>query len=135
MPSVIAANIEVATPNGIPAQPITANLITTPELGRELARALGDAPAILMLNHGIVTVGPDLPTAVIRAIVLERACERQLAAGGFGGSKYWSSDEEALAKREEIWGPQSIEVIWEQMLRGLGWMPAGDESGFVSPTG
>src|ERR1022692_3243816 len=29
MPSVIAANIEVATPSGIPSQPITANLITT----------------------------------------------------------------------------------------------------------
>src|ERR1017187_4460926 len=29
MPSVIAANIEVATPSGMTAQPITANLITT----------------------------------------------------------------------------------------------------------
>jgi L-fuculose-phosphate aldolase len=118
-------------PPALPVFDLTTNLITTPELGRELAQALGDAPAILMLNHGIVTVGPDLPTAVVRAIVLERACERQLVAEGFGGSKYWSSDEEALAKREEIWGPQSIEVIWEQLLRGLGRTLAGDESGFV----
>jgi L-fuculose-phosphate aldolase len=134
---IAAARGDDATALVPPALPVfdrTANLITTAELGRELAEALGDAPAILMRNHGIVTVGPDLATAVVRAIVLERACERQLATQGFGGARHWSSDEEALAKREEIWSPQAIEVIWRQLVRGLRPAPAGvAESGVTSP--
>jgi ribulose-5-phosphate 4-epimerase/fuculose-1-phosphate aldolase len=47
--------------------------------GQSLATALGDANAILMPNHGAVTVGADASTAVMFADLLERDC-RSLGA-------------------------------------------------------
>ena len=38
------------------------------------------AIAILLPQHGIVTVGPDLPAAVMAAVLLDRACRTQLTA-------------------------------------------------------
>ncbi|WP_344595759.1 class II aldolase/adducin family protein [Streptomyces violaceusniger] len=59
----------------------TGALIATRDLGRALAEGLGDANAILMPHHGAVTVGPDIGTAVMYAVLLERACRTQLLAG------------------------------------------------------
>jgi L-ribulose-5-phosphate 4-epimerase len=39
------------------------------EIGREIIRAIGDSPAILMKNHGVFTVGPT-PTAALKAAVM-----------------------------------------------------------------
>ena len=35
---------------------------------------------VLLRHHGLVTVGPDLPTAVLAAIFLDKACRMQLSA-------------------------------------------------------
>src|SRR5690242_2250650 len=43
----------------------TGDLILTADLGRDVAAALGDRNALMLVNHGIVTVGPDVPTAVM----------------------------------------------------------------------
>ncbi len=64
----------------LPRFTVTGALIANPELGRALAAQLGDAPAILMPNHGAATVGPDPATAVMYAVLLERACHTQLMA-------------------------------------------------------
>lgn len=106
-------------PPDVPRFTLTANLITTRELGRALAQALGPAPGILMVNHGIVAVGRTLPTAVVRAIVLERACAQQLLTAGFGGAEHLSDDAEALAKREVIWSERSFEAVWHHLARLL----------------
>jgi ribulose-5-phosphate 4-epimerase/fuculose-1-phosphate aldolase len=98
----------------------TGDLILTPQLGREVAAALGQAGALLMVNHGIVTVGPDLPTAVLRAIALEQACRHQLLAMGFGtGSVEASSPEEADAKQRNIWSESQVEAVWDHLVRLL----------------
>ena len=39
------------------------------EIGREIVRAIGHSPAILMKNHGVFTVGPT-PTAAVKAAVM-----------------------------------------------------------------
>ena len=44
---------------------LSGGLISSAELGQALAGALGDAPACLMPQHGIVAVGKDLPSAVM----------------------------------------------------------------------
>src|SRR5690349_22955467 len=41
--------------------------LLTADLGRDVAAALGDRNALMLVNHGIVTVGPDVPTAVMRS--------------------------------------------------------------------
>src|SRR5690606_38195228 len=81
----------------------TGDLILTPELGQSLARTLGNRNAALMIHHGIVTAAGDLPSAVMAAILLERACQKQLWAMAAGQIVTWSDDEEALAKRDHCY--------------------------------
>ena len=52
----------------------------TPELGRSAAAALGQRQAVLLANHGSVTVGRDLAEAFYRLEVLERAARVYLLA-------------------------------------------------------
>jgi L-fuculose-phosphate aldolase len=106
-------------PPSIPRFTQTANLITTPELGGAVAEALGDHVALFLVNHGIVTVGPDLPTAVVRAVVLERACQQQMLVRTFGADLVASDDEESLAKRDTIWHERTVQLIWEHLVRQL----------------
>ncbi|HEX5020035.1 MAG TPA: class II aldolase/adducin family protein, partial [Candidatus Binatia bacterium] len=53
----------------------TPDLITTAQLGNEIAQVLGDKPAILLRGNGQVTVGRTIPEAVMMAIYLEEAAE------------------------------------------------------------
>jgi len=97
----------------------TADLILTTELGRAVATALGDRNAVLLVNHGIVTVGADIPTAVMTAVLLERASRIQLIAMASGTVSSWSDDEEALAKRENCYSPEQLSSAWEYLVRIL----------------
>jgi ribulose-5-phosphate 4-epimerase/fuculose-1-phosphate aldolase len=105
----------------------TGDLILTPELGRELAAAVGEGNAAFMVHHGIVTCGRDVVTAVMAAVLLERACRTQMRAMAGGGPKTWSSDEEALAKREHCYPPQLLRQAWDYLARRAGThgFPAG----------
>jgi L-fuculose-phosphate aldolase len=97
----------------------TGDLILTPELGRDVVRALGDRNALLLVNHGMLTVGPDVATAVVTAVLLARACRIQLTAMSAGGWATWSDDEEALAKRGHCYPPQLLEQAWAYLVRRL----------------
>jgi ribulose-5-phosphate 4-epimerase/fuculose-1-phosphate aldolase len=101
----------------------TADLIATREVGRSLAATLGSRSALFIPGHGMVAVGPDVPTAVMTAVLLERACQLQLAAMSAGGVKFWTADEEALAKREHCWGPKQIGGGYGYLRRRVGLTP------------
>lgn len=95
----------------------TGDLIVTRELGAALAAAVGDRNAALMVHHGIVTAGPDVQTAVVTAILLERACWKQLLAMAAGPLRTWSDDGEALAKRARCYGPELVRQAWAYLVR------------------
>jgi L-fuculose-phosphate aldolase len=97
----------------------TGDLILTRELGVDLAAAVGDRNAAFMVHHGIVTCGPDVVTAVMSAVLLERAARANVRAIAGGGPKTWSSDEEALAKREHCYPPQLLQQAWDYLARRL----------------
>jgi L-fuculose-phosphate aldolase len=97
----------------------TGDLILTAELGGDVAEALGDRNALVLVNHGIVAVGPDVPTAVLTAILLDRACRLQLLAMAAGELQCWSDDEEALAKREHCYPPPLLRQAWDYLARRL----------------
>jgi L-fuculose-phosphate aldolase len=97
----------------------TADLIVTPGLGGRVAASLGDRNALLLVNHGIVTVGPDVPTAVVTAILLDRACRMQLSAMAAGELRRWPPDDEALAKREHCYPPPMLRQAWDHLVRRL----------------
>jgi ribulose-5-phosphate 4-epimerase/fuculose-1-phosphate aldolase len=98
----------------------TGDLILTRALGRKVAAALGDRNALFLVNHGIVTAGPDVPTAVLTAVLLERACRMQLVASSAGDLVHWSSDDEALAKRDHCYSPDLLGQAWTYLARRLG---------------
>jgi L-fuculose-phosphate aldolase len=103
----------------------TGDLIVTRELGEALAAAVGMRNAALLVHHGIVTAGPDVQTAVVLAILLERACRKQLLAMAAGELRSWSGDDEALAKRAHVYSP---ETIWSYLTRKLAMSHRGDAS-------
>jgi L-fuculose-phosphate aldolase len=95
----------------------TGDLILTRELGHDVAVSLGDRNAVFLVNHGIVTVGPDAPTAVMTAVLLERACRMQLLAMSATGWATWSSDEEALSKLRNCYSPELLRQAWDYLVR------------------
>ncbi|WP_166462851.1 class II aldolase/adducin family protein [Amycolatopsis acidicola] len=70
---------------GVPRYEAPVGLVETPELGADVARHLGDARALFLVGHGIVAVGASVATAVMTAVLLERACRLQLLAAAAGG--------------------------------------------------
>lgn len=106
-------------PHGVPRFTQTADLILTPELGRSVASALGPADALFLVNHGVAVVGPDLQTATVAAIVLDRACRQQLLTLGYGGHPSWSGPEESARKHEHIYGGVACHQVWDYLVRQL----------------
>lgn len=92
-------------------------LIRTPEMGAHLASELGGRNAMLLPGHGLVTVGEDAPSAVMTAVLLDRACRLQLDVEAAGGVRVWTGDEEALEKRAMCWAPRQLEAGWRYLLR------------------
>lgn len=104
----------------VPRFTLTGGLIRSAELGQALADALGASPACLMPQHGLVAVGADLPSAVMTAVLLDRACRTQLTAMAAGPLGRWGSEEDTVAKRAEVWAPGQLHAGWEYLVRVSG---------------
>lgn len=101
----------------VPRFTLTGGLIKTAELGQALADALGQAPACLMPQHGVVAVGKDIPTAVMTAVLVDKACRVQLAAMAAGTITRYGPEEDTVAKRAEVWSDSQTLAGWEYLLR------------------
>ena len=49
-----------------------------------LLKNIGDKPAVILRNHGLLSWGPTLPMAFVRLWTLQRACEVQVAQAALG---------------------------------------------------
>lgn len=107
----------------VPRFTLTGALIRSRELGQALAETIGDAAGCLIPRHGLVTVGEDAATAVMRAVLLERACRVQLTAMAAGALVHWSDDEELALKRAEVWPAGQINAGYAYLCRKI--RPAG----------
>jgi len=96
---------------------VTGSLIATTELGDAVATALDAANGVLLPSHGAVTVGPDAATAVMYAVLLERACRIELDALAAGGAQVWTGEEETAAKREQVWNAAQVHAGYDYLLR------------------
>ena len=85
-------------------------LINTVERGRALAKTLGTAPAVVMRQHGAVTVGTTVEEAVVRMICLENNAMLQYQALQVGKPKYLRGEELAVLKHEN-WS-NAVEKFW-----------------------
>ncbi|CAN0423846.1 unnamed protein product, partial [Phaeothamnion confervicola] len=72
---------------GLPVFDETTDLIVDQQRGKAVARCLGEHPALILRNHGIVTAGASIEEAVWLALKLERACRIQLLAEAAGGPR------------------------------------------------
>jgi L-fuculose-phosphate aldolase len=106
------------SPPDVPRFDETTDLIVTAERGKAVARVLGDRPALLLVAHGIVTVGATIEEATVNALCIDKAARAQLMVPG-GVPRHWSSDEDALAKRARVHTPANFGDRWTYLLRKL----------------
>jgi len=105
-------------PQGIPVFE-DPELITRKDQGEALARALGEGKAVLLRNHGIVTVGESIEDACLNAVVLEKALKMQFTASLFGKIEP-IPEETALRMSEAVnKNPKRSEAIWNYLVRKL----------------
>lgn len=84
--------------------------------GEKIAKALGARKAVILQNHGILTVGQSVEAAVWRYLALEDACRVQLLAEAAGPTKPMP---EAVARHTasqvgtEIGGIYAFQPYWD----------------------
>ena len=49
-----------------------------------MLRDIGDKPAVILRNHGLLTWGPSVPEAFMMLWTLQRACDVQIASSAAG---------------------------------------------------
>jgi hypothetical protein len=80
---------------------------------------LADSSAIFLVNPGIVIVGKDLQTATAAAVLLERACVRQMLTHASGRWPAWSVPEESLSERANIDADGPVRAVSDYLARSL----------------
>ncbi|MEC3997082.1 class II aldolase/adducin family protein [Actinacidiphila sp. DG2A-62] len=93
------------------------DLIRDDRTGSALADTVGDSAGALIPGHGLVTVGSSLAVAVMRAVLLERACRNQLQALSAGGPARWSNEAEIASKRETVWSEEQYRAGYDYLVR------------------
>ncbi|WP_371665594.1 class II aldolase/adducin family protein [Streptomyces sp. NBC_01241] len=76
-------------------------VVVDEEEGRRIAAALGGHKAIVLRNHGLLTVGDSVDAAAWWFIALERSCQVQLAARA-AGKPVLIEHRDAVATREQL---------------------------------
>ena len=97
---------------------VTTNLDEQPRL----VASLGKRNHMILRNHGLLVVGPDIPTTFNRLWVMQRACEIQLASDAGSGANRSIPEsilrtvpQTRVASRGEVY-----RLIFDTMLRRAG---------------
>jgi len=87
--------------------------------GRRMAEALGGNRAVVMRNHGVITVGASVEEAAFWFISFDRAAQVQLLAEAAGTPAYLS-DEQARVAHRQFGSPRlarySFEILWDDIV-------------------
>jgi ribulose-5-phosphate 4-epimerase/fuculose-1-phosphate aldolase len=76
------------------------------EEAKRIAHALGDNKAVILRNHGLLTVGQTVDSAIFWFITMERSCQVQLVAKAAGNVVH--IDPEQAAKTHEQVGTEFV---------------------------
>jgi ribulose-5-phosphate 4-epimerase/fuculose-1-phosphate aldolase len=95
---------------------ITDLLIRTPELGRALAKSLGDNTAVLLRGHGAVVVAPSLHVVAGRSYYLSINAKTQQQAILLGGGKVTYLDPGESQKALPQDGYERTWELWKHQL-------------------
>jgi ribulose-5-phosphate 4-epimerase/fuculose-1-phosphate aldolase len=86
-----------------------------------LVADLGAKNALVLRNHGTLTVGPTIQEAFLTMYFLERACAMQIAALAGGTALHVPGDAvQAVVRRQAQYGmPQVARLAWTPLVRML----------------
>jgi ribulose-5-phosphate 4-epimerase/fuculose-1-phosphate aldolase len=90
------------------------------EEGKRIAHALGDAKAVILRNHGLLTVGRTVDAAIWWFITMDRTCHVQLLAEAAGDPVPIAADMAALTRRQvgSDWsGWYNFQPLYERIVR------------------
>ncbi|WP_432178409.1 class II aldolase/adducin family protein [Streptomyces sp. NBC_00063] len=94
-------------------------VVNDTEEGRRIGEALGPHKAVILANHGLLTVGQSVAEAAWWFITMERSCQAQLLAMA-AGTPYPIDRDTALQVREQIGSPLSgwfqLRPLWDQII-------------------
>jgi ribulose-5-phosphate 4-epimerase/fuculose-1-phosphate aldolase len=83
--------------------------------GERIAAALGPHKAVILRNHGLLTVGDSVETAVYRFVNLDRSCQVQLLAEAAGPPVRIDHDVAAALAAATGYSRMCFEVLWEDV--------------------
>jgi len=90
------------------------------EEGKRLAHALGDSKAVILRNHGLLTVGRSVDEAAWWFITMERSCQAQLLAEAAGKPVLIADDMARLTSTQvgsDIAGWFSFQPLYARIVR------------------
>lgn len=112
--AILPVTPQAALLGDVPTHP-HAHSISTRARGEAVAALLGPGRAVLLRSHGLVAVGPDLPTACALALYAEEAAERIILSAALGGAKPLPPEEiEEYARTLDT--PALMQKAWHFML-------------------
>jgi ribulose-5-phosphate 4-epimerase/fuculose-1-phosphate aldolase len=90
------------------------------EEGKRLAHSLGDSKAVILRNHGLLTVGQSVDEAAWWFITMERSCQAQLLAEAAGKPVLIEEDMAKLTSTQvgsNIAGWFSFQPLYDRIVR------------------
>lgn len=94
---VVVAEVAALVGGKVPTAPYRP--MGTKELAAVVAETLGEKQAVLLANHGQLTVGPDLNTALANAVIVEEGARIAYYATGLGELNAIPAEECAAIRR------------------------------------
>ncbi|MFI7317928.1 class II aldolase/adducin family protein [Streptomyces venezuelae] len=95
-------------------------VVVDAEEGRRIATALGDHKAVVLRNHGLLTVGDSVDAAAWWFISMERSCQVQLSARA-AGRPVLISHKQAVQTREQLGSDLvawiNYQSLWQDISR------------------
>lgn len=95
-------------------------VVVDAEEGRRIATALGDHKAVILRNHGLLTVGDSVDAAAWWFLTLERSCQVQLSARA-AGRPVLIGHKQAVATREQLGSDLvawiNYQPLWQDISR------------------
>lgn len=95
-------------------------VVLDPGEGRRMADTLGSKKAIILQNHGLLTVGQSVDEAAFWFVAMERTCQAQLLAEAAGTPKRIDPEYAALTRSQigfPLAGWFSFQPLWEMIVR------------------
>ncbi|MBM7169686.1 class II aldolase/adducin family protein [Streptomyces sp. G44] len=95
-------------------------VVVDAEEGRRIATALGGHKAVILRNHGLLTVGDSVDAAAWWFLSMERSCQVQLSARA-AGRPVLIGHKQAVRTREQLGGDLvawiSYQSLWQDISR------------------